>query len=403
MYANFKEFHNSVVKMREGNDPLNLNNLTFLRKNENVDDYIKRVQEHLKWQAYKSNYDILVTNYQQLLDNNRKKKKGRVQIPLGFMKSLPKAENLNLYRTLIRHVSESPFYKDFSIGVILYNNAVFGLAFHWESLNVFNYKHKTNHKITDLYFVARPGHSFYGFRGSLSAIEVSIGYRHSHLHTRNIDEYNRNEVLVNQFCLGSSTIVNYTGHVLFNSSLKQDTVDGFLLQLNDYVRTESTEGTPYIHFQKLYNSLGSTVFPIKSNLTPVLPILKNYCNFKFNNGVISVDLDPKVANEPKIISYFGESSDENGNKVISASYTSEIKYRIIGPKITNRINITKPEVKLRLPSNFVLQLTNLITNESNKFNTKETIFTSFNSTRNQDTSVSKQEPVKRNKIHVVEV
>lgn len=89
--------------------------------------------------------------------------------------------------------------------------------------------------------------SLLGLRASLSVLEVTTGYRHSHLPSGHNGFQN--------FCLGN-TVNNDLMIDLIDSAIDYDKLLVFLYQLDGYVRWESKDGVPYISIDSIKKQAG---------------------------------------------------------------------------------------------------------------------------------------------------
>jgi hypothetical protein len=371
MVKDWKEFYDKMKRIT-GRDPLNLSNLTFIKKNERVEDYANRVLEYRVFRVLKNTF-ATGPDWIKLLANTKGDYTRRNTV------------EIRQYLPFIEAVRKSPFYNDnVNVGLIHDISGRFiGCGVHFKEVVVNNYQHNTNHKITDLYFHFAVGGGFRGFRTSFLPVEVANYYQHSHLqtydHSRAIDP-------TRGWCLGDGTMRNYhSSHILQNSN-SQDYIDAFMFVLQKYVSTESSEGGPYIYFSQLYKSVGSASAPIGPLTSKMKEILK-YVTYKYNSGGIKVEVDSKIVDDKEIIQYFGVDGDEFGNSLTSQTRTPEISVNLIGVTIHHKVKYTKPSVVTRrLPSNFITQVKNKLENDINSYTNKKAIFTKFNSTGDSNSS-----------------
>jgi CRISPR/Cas system-associated protein endoribonuclease Cas2 len=81
-----------------------------------------------------------------------------------------------------------------------------------------------------------------GFRGSLTTLEASVWYQHSHLKIN----YEKSD-----FCLGESDLKKQLNEIKTNQPNEQ-VINYLKLLLDAYVAHESLEGTPYITAKTIY-------------------------------------------------------------------------------------------------------------------------------------------------------
>jgi len=116
---------------------------------------------------------------------------------------------------------------------------------------------KQTHDITDLYIVLyfdkymNHTSSIWGHRGTVSFKEANVGYRHSHL-------VSRNHNAPTAFCLGDNTIMSNLCHSIRN---KWDivTFKKILVNLYSYSAWESIEGGPYMKMENIHGGTRSRV------------------------------------------------------------------------------------------------------------------------------------------------
>lgn len=372
MEKSFKELYKAFKRLR-GEDPLNLSNLEFIKKNENIDDYIKRVYRHLKFKRLSTITENGPIDYR------------KANYSLKILKNdLNKAIATN--KSLLEKLHNSPFLlKDCSIGFVINDANISGIGIHFPEIIIYNYKHETHHKITDLVFLINNGR-FFGYRTSFIQRELDKGYVHSHLHTLSIDKITDPITYINEWCLGYNQAMGNFKYNIAEPAITQDYVDSFVLTLNKYLTIESSEGTPYIHFSQLYANVSNHNFNIKLNITPVLSTILQYIKFKYNNGDIDCEIDPSIISEKSIIDYFGVECDEFGNTPYSGNRNYNLYCNFITNKITKKIKINKISTSIKLPNNFIDQLKTIIINNVNSYTNKATIFATFNSSRDQHSS-----------------
>lgn len=121
---------------------------------------------------------------------------------------------------------------------------------HYPELEITN-NLKQKHTVYDLvvkFYVDPAGRLsyLYGKRYSFSAAELLAGYSHSHLQMFSVDNDEESDgSQFTSFCVGGGS----TFEKLFKSMYKINTTkefELFLIQLEEYLRWESLEGTPYI-------------------------------------------------------------------------------------------------------------------------------------------------------------
>lgn len=379
MIKDFKELY-SKIKSIKGRDPLNISNLTFLKQGESLEDYINRIKEYLEWKHIKNNFYGHST-YREL---NRLKNNGK---QVANYQITP-------WISFIERVLQSPFYRNMKVGFIFKGRSLLGFGFYFKEVIIHNYKHKTNHKITDLYFYIDTQNYFKGFRTSFTPAEVTHNYTHSHRQRSSINEGNLGTGNFG-WCFGNGPMTFINPSRLISGV---HDVDNFLHILPKYLATESSEGVPYVHFSILYDSLGSGDASIKSPF-PIIDKVLPYVEFKFNNNSIQTIISPSITNDEELIQYFGKNVDEFGNEEGVSNEYQRYSIDMIGASIHKEIKIAKPVFKKRLPSNFITQIKTYLENDVNKFSNKETIFTSFGSSGDSNSSPSLERVNDGNQVH----
>lgn len=121
--------------------------------------------------------------------------------------------------------------------------------------------HDDSHTIRDLYVILSPffdlkdnlcfKKDLYGFRTTLTELELYSGYQHSHLPSRGNYLYRFKELQYDtKFCLGSSEVVDLL--LMLNSTeFDSNLFELFLLTLDSYVKWESLDGGPYIKISNI--------------------------------------------------------------------------------------------------------------------------------------------------------
>jgi len=88
---------------------------------------------------------------------------------------------------------------------------------------------------------------FQGFRAKFNFLDVKTKYAHSHLNSRDLSNLFR----VTKFCTGSTVLTILIND--FNESFNSDRFDLLLYQIDNFVRYESIEGTPYRYLSNTNN------------------------------------------------------------------------------------------------------------------------------------------------------
>lgn len=107
---------------------------------------------------------------------------------------------------------------------------------------VFQVKRKSENPLSDEMTVKS---YLYGRRLTASVGEITSGYAHSHLKGQLLRGYGK----WGKFCLGSGPLATMLPEMKSSTHMDLDLLELIIIQLNEYVRWESLEGTPYKEFQ----------------------------------------------------------------------------------------------------------------------------------------------------------
>ena len=354
MIVEKKKLAKAVYRLR-GFDPLNPSSFLFIKKGEDFDEYIDRCTLYLVFKRLGKAFS------QEKYSAQKKNYKADL---LGNLGMKPEA-----FKAYVNALNNSPFRIPF--GFIEYDASIY-FGFYFDELDVENYKFRTKHTITDLYFIVTNS-EYYGFRTSGTLREENAKYVHSHLGRNNLGA-------LSSWCTGTTPMTKFLPLLLESSIPAQEWVDSFLLNLSKYVRTQSDEGGPHIHFEVLYNSSSSFEYNHMFDLSEIKELSK-YFTFKYS-GDIKVIIDGDILKDPEVIEKYSMYFDASGN-VVTDPETSirKIALNVLGPNITKNVIIKPVEVKKLLPKNFIENLKNTINSYVNDISRKTGIISSYNAER----------------------
>lgn len=193
------------------------------------------------------------------------------------------------------------------------------IMIYFPKIEIKNYR-KKSHIILDLYVKFSLGYNLtlssglQGIRTTFTEEEVKYSYSHSHLPGTCFSDFSR-------FCLGIGPIAQIQ-NVLYNGYSDID-MEIYLLSINQYVRYESIEGTPYRQFEGIgINKVENIYIPphvVRGLFKIIKPFIKE--NYKY----LTISIDSLKVNIT--------SSDEFEKKLINF-LDRRIEYPIIEDAVT---------------------------------------------------------------------
>lgn len=156
-------------------------------------------------------------------------------------------EMIKILARLPYEFSISP--SEFNIDTHNWYFKTFQIIIHYPNFTIRN-KNGSTHRIKDLYvrFLVELKPSgkislckLWGIRGTMTPMEISFGYMHSHLHP---PSYGTDQIVSWQwFCLGQAQVE--LARIEFNSEFSLDTFELLLYSIESYIKWESLDGGPY--------------------------------------------------------------------------------------------------------------------------------------------------------------
>lgn len=161
-----------------------------------------------------------------------------------------------------------------------------------------------------------------GTRLSLSEKEQVSGYIHSHLNTRNIDNFN-NLCNISSFCIGGTSELQDLITESASSDFDEGLIDLFLTMVDSIVKWESLEGVPYVKIQSLLDSNVKKINPGNVNIS-------SFYTLKLKNQLLKAVRDNNILNyyisEGRYRIHDDESIAQAIKSIITDIYPSEKYY-----------------------------------------------------------------------------
>lgn len=147
------------------------------------------------------------------------------------------------------------------------------IVIHYPELVITNSRNGSHYTIYGLYAQFEfPGYYIKLGRTDYTSQELYAGYRHSHIQTFN-------QLSMTPFCTGSSnTPINKILSIINTEKYKQDlatTVMSLILVWEESIRTESSEGGPYIYFANVSSLTKDTPITIPEAILPNCLVIYN--------------------------------------------------------------------------------------------------------------------------------
>jgi len=193
------------------------------------------------------------------------------------------------------------------------------LVLKWDFITIRN-RNGVTHDIKDIY-VALPlnsslskfSGSLYGMRGTISALEYTCGYRHSHLTASN--NY------FGAFCTGADGINDLWAELQLGSNISEDfdiKLEGFIHQMESFLSYESLEGIPYFRITGMNSSARSNrIRPGAINnavqaFARRIPFNNIDLSMDFNTGIVKVVETEYLHNEMVMLTTNHQTRSANG-------------------------------------------------------------------------------------------
>ena len=200
------------------------------------------------------------------------------------------------------------YYEPNNLSMRMISDTILEVAFLFPDITISNSR-KASHNIKDLLVFAKFNlenmklyEDISGYRGSVSVQEVISNYNHSHLSKTSIGT-------ITKFCLGDSEMAVLIAEMKTNPLTAQK-IEYFCGALDQYVRWESLEGTPYIELKNV-NAANEPISNLAENvkLSYYTKFIKNKIPFKLNYEPLKQRFSVKI-NEEDILALIpvGDSS-----------------------------------------------------------------------------------------------